>query len=205
MAPFRDAAGRVTHLVGIDRDVTDRRRAHDLLAHQALHDALTDLPNRVLLGDRLRQALLAANREGHANRDGHKVAVMVLDLDGFKDVNDNCGHRGGDELLRLLGPRLQSVLRESDTVARVGGDEFAVVLLASGEPLMAQAVAHKLLAAVAQPFIIERQSVTVSASIGIAIYPDHATTVEALLQHADEAMYVAKRQHLGCTLYEGES
>ena len=193
--PVFGSSSAVSHFVAISRDVTDRRRAHDLLAHQALHDALTDLPNRILLGDRLRQAILAANR------DNRELAVMMLDLDGFKEVNDSHGHRIGDMLLRQLGPRLQAAVRESDTVARVGGDEFAVVLPAAGPSRDVELIGHKLLAAVRRPFDVAGKQLSISGSIGAALYPPHGGDAETLLEHADQAMYTAKRLALGCALY----
>ncbi|HLY64400.1 MAG TPA: diguanylate cyclase [Chloroflexota bacterium] len=194
--PFRDATGTVTHFIGISRDVTERRRMHDRLAHQALHDALTELPNRVLLADRLRQAILSAHRNKHG------LAVMVIDLDGFKDVNDTHGHATGDQVLHQLGPRLRGTLRSVDTVARIGGDEFAIVLPAAGSAADALNIGKKLRAAVRRPFEIEGTQVRIDASIGIALFPKHGDNAEALLDRADSAMYEAKRRRLGCLLYE---
>ena len=163
--------------------------------HLALFDALTDLPNRVLLNDRLRQAL------AHARRDQGHVALLLMDLDRFKEVNDSFGHHAGDEVLRQIGPRLAAPLRESDTVARLGGDEFAV-LLPGADVAAARDVAGRILRALARPVVVEGQTLDVGASIGIAVAPDHSDDPDALLQHADSAMYAAKRALGSFAVYE---
>jgi diguanylate cyclase len=164
--------------------------------HQALHDALTGLPNRALLGDRIGQAIRQADRELVP------AALLLLDLDRFKEVNDTLGHHYGDQLLVQVGQRLKAALRESDTVARLGGDEFAVLLprIASGEG--AVAVARKLQAALHEPFPLDGLNLEVEASIGLAAYPEHGGDPEELLQHADIAMYVAKETHAGFVLFD---
>jgi diguanylate cyclase (GGDEF)-like protein len=139
------------HWIGILRDVTERKRQVAELRHQALYDNLTDLPNRALLYDRVEQAIRVALREKHLS------SLMIMDLDGFKEINDTFGHPVGDELLRQVGPRLEGALRESDTVARLGGDEFAVVLPKIRDRDDAVAVARTLLAAVQEPFAVETQ------------------------------------------------
>ncbi|MGH2377075.1 MAG: putative bifunctional diguanylate cyclase/phosphodiesterase [Candidatus Limnocylindria bacterium] len=154
--------------------------------HLALYDTLTDLPNRVLFNDRVRQALAVSHR------DGTGVALLLMDLDHFKEVNDTFGHHIGDLLLREVGPHLRSELRAGDTLARLGGDEFGVLLPAT-TPAMAAAVAGRLLRAVERPFVIEDQPLTIGASIGIASAPEHGRDAETLLRRADVAMYVAKR------------
>lgn len=169
------------------RDVTRRRKAEDAVRVQAWHDALTGLPNRVLLMDRLEQALKQAVREGR------RLAVLYLDLDRFKPVNDSLGHAAGDELLKQASARLQALLRRGDTVARMGGDEFCVVLndaVLEGDAL---AVAQKIVAALHEPFPVAEQEVHIGTSVGIAFYPDHESDPERLLKLADMAMYRAKQ------------
>jgi diguanylate cyclase (GGDEF)-like protein len=163
--------------------------------HQALHDALTGLPNRSLFHDRAQQAILAARRR----RGG--VAVMLLDLDRFKEVNDTLGHHVGDLLLKEIGPRLQGVLRESDTVARLGGDEFGVVLADLPDPAEVETVAERISAALRQPIVTETLRLDVEGSMGIAMYPEHGNDADTLLQRADVAMYVAKGSPDGHATY----
>jgi diguanylate cyclase (GGDEF)-like protein/PAS domain S-box-containing protein len=172
--------------------------ARDEAQRQALHDSLTGLPNRILLRDRLQQAILIGDRE----KSG--VALLIMDLDRFKDVNDTLGHHTGDELLQQVGVRLRSALRASDTVARMGGDEFAVVLPMAGYLEVAASVAQALVKTLEEPFVLAGQTVSVGASIGIAMYPEHGTDVKTLLRHADVAMYVAKRTSSGHAAYSCE-
>jgi len=179
------------------RDISLRKRAEAALEHQALHDALTDLPNRVLLHDRLQQAIRAAER----NRSS--VALLVMDLDRFKEVNDTFGHHTGDLLLEQLGQRLGSVLRSSDTIARLGGDEFAVLLpTATFED--ARLIADRLLQVLEEPFVLGSLQLEIDASIGIALSPDHGQDADTLLRRADVAMYVAKRNNTGHALYTAD-
>jgi diguanylate cyclase (GGDEF)-like protein len=179
------------------RDITLRKRAESALEHQALHDALTDLPNRVLLHDRLQQAIRAAERSRSS------VALLVMDLDRFKEVNDTFGHHTGDQLLQQLGQRLGSVLRGSDTIARLGGDEFAVLLpTATFED--ARQIAERLLQVLEEPFSLGGLQLEIDASIGIALSPDHGLDAETLLRRADVAMYVAKRSSTGHALYTAD-
>ena len=166
--------------------------------HQALHDTLTGLPNRALFHDRVHQAI-----EG-ARRGRHECAVMVMDLDHFKEINDTLGHYHGDRLLQLVGQRLSSTLRAADTVARLGGDEFAVLLPRADGGEHALEVARKLLESLSRPFEIDGLSLEVGASVGIACFPAHGADGETLLQRADIAMYVAKNAHSGARLYETE-
>jgi diguanylate cyclase (GGDEF)-like protein len=180
-------------LVGYQRR-TERQAAEN--QHQALHDGLTGLPNRTLLRDRTSQAIHQADRELTP------VALALLDLDRFKEVNDTLGHHHGDQLLVQVGQRLQATLRQVDTVARLGGDEFAVLLPRIHTAEGAATVATKLQAALAEPFTIEDLSLDVEASIGLAIYPDHGTDPDQLLQHADIAMYAAKATHAGFVLFD---
>lgn len=179
------------------RDIGERKRARQALEHQALHDSLTNLPNRALLHDRVRQAILV----GH--RTNKPIALLLMDLDRFKEINDTFGHHYGDRLLQQFGPRLQSVLRESDTIARLGGDEFAI-LLPDTEERGAMQVAEKILRALDQPFSVEGHSLDVGASIGITLYPEHGVDANLLLQRADVAMYHAKRTDNGHAVYAAE-
>jgi diguanylate cyclase (GGDEF)-like protein len=171
------------------------RQQAEVNEHQALHDALTNLPNRTLFHDRVGQALAIARRE-HI-----PVAVMIMDLDRFKEVNDTLGHASGDELLMQAGVRLRAALRESDTVARLGGDEFGVLLPRVVDSAAATSVARKLRKALEEPFTIHGLALQIEASVGIALYPDHGDDVHSLLQRADVAMYVAKEQPGGCEIY----
>ena len=184
-------------IYGIAKDITQRKRAEQALAHQALHDALTGLPNRTLLNDRLEQVMIAHHR---AQRG---LALIVMDLDRFKDVNDTLGHQCGDDLLQQVSARLQTVLRASDTIARLGGDEFAI-LLPNAHVQGATGVAQKILRALEDPFTIGGQEITIAASLGITACPDHGTDPATLLRCADVAMYVAKRNKGGYVVYAPE-
>lgn len=182
-------------LFPILRRVTRRLRGQvEELEHHALHDSLTELPNRDLFHDRLRQAL------ARSSRDGTRVAVMLLDLDRFKEINDTLGHQSGDELLQELAARLGSVLRETDTVARLGGDEFGVVLPLDAGVDVVETV-DRLRGALEQPVALQTLTVTVGASIGVALAPDHGSDVETLVKYADVAMYVAKERHSRYEIY----
>lgn len=166
--------------------------------HQALHDALTDLPNRTLFHDRIEQALRQARRERILG------AVLLIDLDRFKEVNDTLGHQKGDFLLKDIGLRLRGALRESDTIARLGGDEFGVLLPRLVDSAGATQAAEKIRATLAEDFVIDELPVHIDASVGIALYPHHGEDVDMLLQHADVAMYEAKRTHSGHEIYSVE-
>ncbi len=180
-------------VVGYQRR-TERQAAEN--AHQALHDALTGLPNRTLLHDRTAQALRAADRELVP------AALLLLDLDRFKEVNDTLGHHHGDLLLVQVGQRLRAALRGVDTVARLGGDEFAVLLPTVATAAGAVEVAKKLQASLSEPFAVEGLTLDIETSIGIAVYPDHAGDPDELLQRADIAMYAAKATHAGFVLFD---
>jgi diguanylate cyclase len=160
-----------------------------------LHDPLTELPNRLLFHDRVHQAILGATRTGN------RVAVMVLDVDRFKEINDALGHHTGDLLLYELGYRLTETLRQSDSVARLGGDEFAILLPELDSEEDALAAAEKIRTALSSPIAVRDVSLEIEASAGIALYPDHGLDPESLLQHADVAMYNAKRSQSGFELY----
>ncbi len=169
------------------QDISERER----YAFLAQHDPVTGLPNRTLFLDRLRQSL------ARAARDSRSVAVMFLDLDRFKQVNDTLGHDMGDLLLQHVGARLSACLRKVDTVARLGGDEFTVIIEGFKEPEQVTRVAQKILAALNSPFDLDGTAVTISSSIGIALHPEDAAGEDELLKRADEAMYRAKQQRNG--------
>ena len=182
------ADGALKFVLAFAEDIGEKRRAEQHIQYLAHFDALTGLPNRVLLYDRIAQAL----REGR--RDGTKVAVLFIDLDRFKVINDSLGHSFGDEVLRSVARRLQAGLRESDTVGRLGGDEFLIVVRRVTEPNDAARVAEKVVAHLASPFAVGGQNFVVTPSIGISLYPDDAEDAEGLIRCADIAMYHAKEQ-----------
>ena len=169
------------------RRITRRLRSQmSTIQHQALHDDLTDLPNRTLLNDRIEQAVLAAERTSSS------LAIMVLDLDRFKEINDTLGHHAGDVLLQEVSLRLRETVRASDTVARIGGDEFGVLSPETTDVIAATSLAERMRRAIEAPLRLDGMSLDVESSIGIALYPIHGTTVDELLKHADFAMYDAK-------------
>jgi diguanylate cyclase (GGDEF)-like protein len=171
---------------GVARDITERKRAEEKISHQAYHDILTDLPNRILFRDRLDVAML------QATRNGCELAVMFIDLDRFKLVNDTLGHMLGDDLLKQAATRLKEVLRRGDTLARLGGDEFIIMLPRLSSRDDASVVATKCRDALQQPFNLGEHQVQISASIGISIFPAHGNSIDQLLAHADLAMYRIK-------------
>jgi len=186
--PHYDEAGQVAGVIGLMRDVTERKNAEQQIEYQAYHDALTGLANRRLFQEHLGLALaLATRRQG-------MVAVLFIDLDHFKVINDTLGHTTGDALLRLIGRRLKSCVREGDTVARVGGDEFTIVLQDMAKKEDAALVARKVLQCIAEPVALNGHRLYVTASIGITFYPDDGEDAEALLRNADNAVYVAKAE-----------
>ncbi len=187
--------GERRYFVAVARDVTESKRQTAALQYQALHDALTELPNRSLLSDRIRQNILLAQREHH------ELALLVMDLDRFKDINDTLGHQYGDKVLQQVSTRMREALRESDTIARLGGDEFAI-LLPNTSLNQSKAIADKLISIVEEPILIGEQVLHIGGSIGITLYPQHGEDEVALLQRADVAMYVAKRGHLGSAVYD---
>lgn len=168
------------------RDVTDSRRKADYVSYLAHYDQLTGLPNRTLLEDRLAQEIARAHRQSH------KVAVFLVDIDQFKEVNDSFGHAGGDELLVTVSRRLRSSVRESDTVARLGGDEFVVVMPDFKAIDEVKACGQQLVEQVAQPISIDGREVLITISVGVCIYPDAGSNARHLLKNADTAMYVVK-------------
>jgi diguanylate cyclase (GGDEF)-like protein/PAS domain S-box-containing protein len=181
--------------IAVIRDMTERRRLESALEHQALHDSLTGLPNRTLFYDRLNQSLLSARRERK------EVALAMLDLDGFKDVNDAFGHAAGDQLLKQWAGRLSSGLRASDTAARIGGDEFAWILPRVAGSQAVERMARRRLRVLLEPFKVDRRSIEIGVSAGIALYPDDGRDADTLMRHADSAMYTAKRQGGGLAYY----
>lgn len=185
--PLRHESGSIYALCGISTDITERKDAEEHMSHLAQYDSLTHLPNRALFNDRLQQAIAAAQR--------HKeyLALMFLDLDKFKPVNDTYGHGVGDMLLKEVALRIQGCLRESDTAARLGGDEFVVLLPTIEAEQDAQKVGEKILAALNQPFELGGHTLAISSSIGIAAYPKHGKDEKKLVKSADIAMYHAKK------------
>lgn len=172
----------------VARDITERLASEKLIHFQAYHDLLTGLPNRALFHDRL------SNTISNARREDDKLAVLFLDLDRFKVVNDTLGHSVGDELLKQVANRLKSCLREGDTVARLGGDEFIVLLPHVESDGIAQVVGRKLVETIKDPFIVDGNEIFVTGSIGIAMYPEDGTTADVLIKHSDTAMYFTKEQ-----------
>jgi diguanylate cyclase (GGDEF)-like protein/PAS domain S-box-containing protein len=186
VAPIHDHDGLVSGSVLVFRDVSKARAMAEQIAHSAEHDFLTGLPNLLLLSDRVGQAIASAQRSLR------KVGVLLLDMDGFKHINDSLGHPTGDKLLQSVANRMSSFVREPDTVARGSGDQFVVLLQDLGGPEDAAIVAKRLLKSVEEPHTIDSHTLHVSASIGLSIYPDDGLDAEALIKNADTAMYQAK-------------
>ncbi len=187
ITPMFDAAGQIVSYVNIDMDFTAQHEAQQLTVHLAMHDHLTGLPNRSLLTDRLGQAI------AHYERDRIAFALLFIDLDGFKAINDRQGHQGGDEVLKEVARRLSERMRSVDTVARIGGDEFVVLLAGVQEAAVATHIARELVAAIGESIPLPSGPCQVGASVGISVFPRDGDTVDALLQSADHAMYGAKR------------
>jgi diguanylate cyclase (GGDEF)-like protein/PAS domain S-box-containing protein len=194
--PLHDESGAVIGLVGITREINEIRQTEVALQHLATHDTLTDLPNRFLMVDRLHQLLARAKRSDTA------FAVLFMDIDRFKEVNDTYGHEFGDLLLRAVALRLTKSVRQSDTVARIGGDEFVIVLETVHQIGEAEAVANNVRRALARPINIQEHEMKVTVSIGISFYPENGEDADTLLRAADYAMYLAKKEggnrHLTC-------
>ncbi|PKO94335.1 MAG: diguanylate cyclase [Betaproteobacteria bacterium HGW-Betaproteobacteria-10] len=187
VSAVRDLAGLTQHYVALFTDITSMKEHEQQLEHIAHYDVLTNLPNRLLLTDRLHQAMVQSQRRGHS------IAVIYLDLDGFKAVNDQHGHGIGDALLISLADRMKAALREGDTLARIGGDEFVAVLVDLESPEGCQPVLDRLLQAASGPVTAGLQVLRVSASIGVTLYPQDGVDADLLLRHADQAMYLAKQ------------
>jgi diguanylate cyclase (GGDEF)-like protein/PAS domain S-box-containing protein len=200
----RDPAdGTPAYAIAMIQDITKRKAAEEGLLrqaqvneHQASHDSLTGLPNRIVFRDRIEQAIR------HARRDDERVAVLMMDLDRFKEVNDSLGHYAGDVLLQELGARLRAALRESDTVARLGGDEFGILLPHRCESEEMSSLLAKIAGAVEQPIVLQNLPLTIEASIGVAFFPDDGEDVDTLLRHADVAMYMAKEDDAAYAFYD---
>ena len=190
-APIHDRNGRVTGAVIVFRDVGTALETSRQMSHLAQHDVVTGLPNRLLLNDRLAEAIALGHRRSKP------LAVGCLDVDGFKDINDVLGHAAGDRLLRSIAARLSAALRESDTVSRYGGDEFVIVLSEIEHAEDAARVAEKILRAVSEPHRINAQVINITASLGVTLFPDHGGDADTLIANADAAMYDAKRAGLG--------
>ena len=196
--PYRDARGRVTRVDGVMEDITETRAMTERLEALATTDGLTGLPNRTLFHDRLERAIAAATRD-----PGRHVAVLLMDLDHFKDINDTLGHPAGDRVLVQVAQRLGRTLREEDTITRLGGDEFAVLLTSLQAPARtAETVAHKVLASLRAPVLYQDRELHIGASIGISVYPEHGSDAATLLSRADIAMYACKNRNVRHLFYE---
>ena len=188
-APFTESdMERLETISGQMTTIIKRKQVEETIRHLAYHDALTGLPNRMLLNDRLNLAL------AHAHRNQQKLAVMLLDLDHFKDVNDKLGHSMGDKLLQIVGERLTNLLRKSDTAARMGGDEFMLILPEVAQAKDVAEIAAKILEAIRTPMAFNEHEIHITTSVGIALYPDDGEDVDTLMKNADIAMYHAKDQ-----------
>jgi diguanylate cyclase (GGDEF)-like protein/PAS domain S-box-containing protein len=194
ISPFTDPKSKETNLVVMFEDVTEARQQRETLEHLALHDSLTGLPNRQLFADRVEQGILNSSRHDQA------LAVLMIDLNHFKEINDTLGHHIGDMVLKEVGARLQASIRQSDTVARMGGDEF-LILLAIDDPAYCDKVARKIHQAMDRPVEVDGYSLDVSMSIGIALYPEHGKTTGTLIQKADIAMFAAKQANTEYFIY----
>lgn len=200
VSSVKNEDGDTLHYISVFSDITERKQTEDKIIHQAYHDALTNLPNRVLFKDRLEQALAFAHRLQHQN-----VAVLFMDLDRFKYINDTLGHDAGDQLLQEVATRLHNCVRATDTVARLGGDEFTILLPEVDHADEAIMVASKVLEAMKHPFTLSEQEIFVTASIGISMYPNDGENVGTLMKNADAAMYHVKGQgRAGFHLYTND-
>ena len=198
VSPIKDDRGNIIGSAAVFRDITERKQAEERIQHLAHYDSLTDIPNRRLFYDRLSHAITLTRR------DRRELALLYIDLDKFKAVNDTLGHNAGDELLKCVADRIRHALRESDTLARMGGDEFAVILPAITSREDVATVAAKIIGALSMSFILSghAQEVTIGASMGIAIYPADAQDIDALIKAADAAMYNAKQVGNSFRFYE---
>jgi diguanylate cyclase (GGDEF)-like protein len=182
-APLPSDDGSFEGIIESSRDITERRCAEEQLRYRAEYDALTGIPNRQLFYDRLQQVIALARREGR------QIGVLFIDLDGFKAINDTLGHQAGDQLLQEVACRLLTCLRKSDTLARMGGDEFAVILINIGPDYEQKVVRRKIAAGLSPPFRIDGQDCRVGASLGMSVFPEDGDSPDRLLARADERMY----------------
>ncbi|MGZ4997834.1 MAG: putative bifunctional diguanylate cyclase/phosphodiesterase, partial [Methylobacter sp.] len=195
----KDAAGTVLYYIGTHIDITNRKATEEAIERLAFFDPLTKLPNRLLLQERLKHSIERARRQGK------QLALMMLDLDRFKAVNDSLGHLAGDELLQQVGERITNQLRSSDMVARLGGDEFIVLLEDINSPSDTVRLAEEIITTLSKPFkLTQSDDVWIGASIGISLYPQHGDSFEILMDHSDKALYQAKDQGRGCFAYFSE-
>jgi diguanylate cyclase (GGDEF)-like protein/PAS domain S-box-containing protein len=188
VSPLRNKEGKIVGFRAVSRDVTEHKQYEQKIAEMATHDSLTGLPNRTLLSDRLTMGLALSRRSGN------RLAVLMLDLDKFKTINDTMGHGVGDQLLKAVAERLTSVTRKSDTIARIGGDEFVLVLPQVCQPANASRLAQRILDVFREPLVFDGHQLNITTSIGIAVYPEDGKDIEILLKNADTAMYQAKEQ-----------
>jgi diguanylate cyclase (GGDEF)-like protein/PAS domain S-box-containing protein len=186
LVPVLDASGRCEAVAGSARDITDRKAAEERVRHSANYDNLTDLANRGLFRERLQHELR------HAARNGLNLSLLFIDLDRFKDINDTLGHAAGDQLLKQVAARISGCVRDTDTVARLGGDEFIVLLTDVTDPTHIDAIAAQMIDELRRPFTLDAGAATISASVGITVFPGDGATAEELTRNADEAMYAAK-------------
>ncbi|SFN46962.1 PAS domain S-box-containing protein/diguanylate cyclase (GGDEF) domain-containing protein [Nitrosospira briensis] len=198
ISPVKDSAGNIIGASKIARDITQRKESQERIEYLAHYDSLTGLPNRALLADRMKIAI------GNASRYSFRLALLFVDLDRFKLVNDSLGHEIGDKLLKTVAKRMQSIVRRTDTVSRVGGDEFIVLLNHMQTAADAARAAEKLIAAVSQPYLIEQHELMLTASIGISIYPDSGKDASSMLRNADASMYSAKEYGRNCYRFYSE-
>ena len=186
LVPVLNQAGGCEAIAGIARDITERKASEERIRHSASHDSLTDLPNRSLFRERLQYEFK------HAARTGLVLGLLFLDLDGFKKVNDRLGHAAGDELLQQVAIRINSCVRDTDTVARLGGDEFTVILTNVTDPTYIDTIATEIIGELCRPFTLRAGEATISASMGVALYPGDCNSPDELVTKADEAMYASK-------------
>lgn len=195
MVISRERDGKPLRMIGTHTDISERKRSENQLLQLAHYDQVTSLPNRVLFSDRFQQVLR------NAQRQNQPVTLMYLDLDHFKEVNDTLGHDVGDVLLKAVAARLMKCVRADDTVARMGGDEFTVILNNLNHQAITERIAQNILDKLTEPFDLNGEVVHISASIGISVYPENGTEEDVLLKNADHAMYYAKQHGRNCYHY----